>query len=77
MVFFPPNPFLSEVFELSLSFLLLFLFPECRFGDRRFELEETWNPDLGPPFGVMHCVHCECVPVSTVVLEWRGGEGES
>ena len=37
---------------------------ECRFGDRRYSLEDTWNPDLGPPFGVMQCVHCECVPVS-------------
>ena len=27
-------------------------------------MEQTWNPDLGPPFGVMYCVHCECVPVS-------------
>lgn len=37
---------------------------ECRLGGQRYELEETWTPDLGSPFGVMHCVHCECVPVS-------------
>eukprot|EP00095_Tigriopus_kingsejongensis_P008722 maker-scaffold1705_size30607-snap-gene-0.3 protein:Tk08722 transcript:maker-scaffold1705_size30607-snap-gene-0.3-mRNA-1 annotation:"chordin" len=36
---------------------------ECRFGDKRYELEQTWNPDLGAPFGVMHCFHCECVPI--------------
>jgi len=36
---------------------------ECRFGDQRYELEQTWHPDLGPPFGVMYCVHCECVPI--------------
>lgn len=36
---------------------------ECRFADQRFELEQTWNPDLGSPFGVMYCIHCECVPV--------------
>ncbi len=42
-----------------------FSISECRFGDKRFELEQTWNPDLGPPFGIMHCVHCECVPVSS------------
>ena len=41
---------------------------ECRFGGERYELEETWHPDLGPPFGVMFCVHCECVPVSTNAL---------
>ena len=37
---------------------------ECRFGGKSYELEQTWNPDLGSPFGVMYCVHCECVPVS-------------
>ncbi|XP_071747936.1 dorsal-ventral patterning protein Sog isoform X3 [Lepeophtheirus salmonis] len=36
---------------------------ECRFGEKRFELEETWHPDLGSPFGVMYCVHCQCVPI--------------
>ena len=40
-----------------------FYISECRFGGESYELEQTWNPDLGPPFGVMHCVHCECVPV--------------
>jgi len=36
---------------------------ECRFGGKSYELEQTWNPDLGSPFGVMYCVHCECVPI--------------
>jgi len=36
---------------------------ECRFGGKSYELEQTWHPDLGPPFGVMFCVHCECVSI--------------
>jgi len=36
---------------------------ECRFGGQSYELEQTWHPDLGPPFNVMYCVHCECVPI--------------
>jgi len=36
---------------------------ECRFGGESYELEQTWHPDLGPPFGIMYCVHCECVPI--------------
>ena len=47
------------------------LISECRFGDRRYSLEDTWNPDLGPPFGVMQCVHCECVPVSAKNIAWE------
>ena len=43
--------------------MLIFLISECRFSDKRYELEDTWHPDLGPPFGVMYCVHCECVAV--------------
>ena len=46
----------------------LFFFAECRFGDQTFELEQTWHPDLGAPFGIMYCVHCECVPVSLNIL---------
>ena len=42
---------------------ILLLISECRFSDKRYELEDTWHPDLGPPFGVMYCVHCECVAV--------------
>lgn len=36
----------------------------CSFGGRFYSLEDTWHPDLGEPFGVMHCVMCHCEPVS-------------
>ncbi|CAG0884184.1 unnamed protein product [Cyprideis torosa] len=35
----------------------------CRMGKTKYGLESTWNPDLGPPFGIMACIQCECVPV--------------
>ncbi|TRY92217.1 hypothetical protein DNTS_023794 [Danionella cerebrum] len=34
----------------------------CSFGGRFYSLEDTWHPDLGEPFGVMHCVMCYCEP---------------
>ncbi|XP_013878343.1 chordin, partial [Austrofundulus limnaeus] len=34
----------------------------CSFGGRFYSLEDTWHPDLGDPFGVMHCVQCHCEP---------------
>uniref|UniRef100_A0A8C4VVE9 Chordin n=1 Tax=Gopherus evgoodei TaxID=1825980 RepID=A0A8C4VVE9_9SAUR len=34
----------------------------CSFGGRFYALEDTWHPDLGEPFGVMHCVVCCCEP---------------
>uniref|UniRef100_A0A665V0E3 Chordin n=1 Tax=Echeneis naucrates TaxID=173247 RepID=A0A665V0E3_ECHNA len=34
----------------------------CPFGGRFYSLEDTWHPDLGEPFGVMHCVQCHCEP---------------
>uniref|UniRef100_A0A3B4A709 Chordin n=1 Tax=Periophthalmus magnuspinnatus TaxID=409849 RepID=A0A3B4A709_9GOBI len=34
----------------------------CSFGGRFYSLEDTWHPDLGEPFGVMHCVQCNCEP---------------
>nr|XP_055053605.1 chordin isoform X1 [Misgurnus anguillicaudatus] len=34
----------------------------CSFGGRYYSLEDTWHPDLGEPFGVMHCVMCHCEP---------------
>ena len=53
------------VYEFIVWHVLKFCFvSECRFGGESYELEQTWNPDLGPPFGIMYCVHCECVPVS-------------
>lgn len=39
-------------------------FSECLFGKTLRELGSTWYADLGPPFGVMYCIKCECVPVS-------------
>ncbi|KAL0268044.1 UNVERIFIED_CONTAM: hypothetical protein PYX00_010127 [Menopon gallinae] len=35
---------------------------ECHFGKTIKELGSTWSADLGPPFGVMYCIRCECVP---------------
>ncbi|XP_068441938.1 chordin [Clinocottus analis] len=32
----------------------------CSFGGRFYSLEDSWHPDLGEPFGVMHCVLCLC-----------------
>ncbi|XP_051966675.1 chordin-like isoform X2 [Xyrauchen texanus] len=34
----------------------------CSFGGRFYSLEDTWHPDLGEPFGIMHCVMCHCEP---------------
>ncbi|KAJ3590716.1 hypothetical protein NHX12_008665 [Muraenolepis orangiensis] len=34
----------------------------CSFGGWFYSLEDTWHPDLGDPFGVMHCVQCVCEP---------------
>ncbi|XP_041764614.1 dorsal-ventral patterning protein Sog-like [Anopheles merus] len=36
---------------------------ECQFGKTIRELHTTWFADLGPPFGVMYCIMCECVPL--------------
>ncbi|XP_012251449.2 dorsal-ventral patterning protein Sog [Athalia rosae] len=36
---------------------------ECIFGKQIRELGSTWYADLGPPFGVMYCIKCECIPV--------------
>ncbi|XP_066589838.1 dorsal-ventral patterning protein Sog [Prorops nasuta] len=36
---------------------------ECSFGKQIRELGSTWFADLGPPFGVMYCIKCECIPV--------------
>ncbi|KAI5751111.1 hypothetical protein M8J77_004288 [Diaphorina citri] len=34
---------------------------ECVFGKEFYEIGAKWHPDLGEPFGVYHCVTCECV----------------
>lgn len=36
----------------------------CSFGGKVYAVDETWHPDLGEPFGVMHCVLCACEAVS-------------
>ncbi|XP_011191110.2 dorsal-ventral patterning protein Sog [Zeugodacus cucurbitae] len=36
---------------------------ECQFGKTVREIGSTWFADLGPPFGVMYCIRCECVAV--------------
>ncbi|KAI9582275.1 hypothetical protein GQX74_015398 [Glossina fuscipes] len=36
---------------------------ECHFGKTLHELGSSWSADLGPPFGVMYCIKCECVKV--------------
>ncbi|XP_020300569.1 dorsal-ventral patterning protein Sog isoform X2 [Pseudomyrmex gracilis] len=36
---------------------------ECTFGKHIRELGSMWFADLGPPFGVMYCIKCECIPV--------------
>lgn len=40
-------------------------FAECTFGKTIREVGSTWFADLGPPFGIMYCIKCECIPVST------------
>ena len=35
----------------------------CQFGNGTHEIEDRWRPNLGPPFGVLYCVRCECVAV--------------
>ncbi|XP_003368064.1 chordin [Trichinella spiralis] len=34
----------------------------CYFGGKKYELDEEWNPDLGPPFGIMVCIRGKCIP---------------
>uniref|UniRef100_A0A8C5PHH7 Chordin n=1 Tax=Leptobrachium leishanense TaxID=445787 RepID=A0A8C5PHH7_9ANUR len=34
----------------------------CLFGGKYYSMVDTWHPDLGEPFGVMHCVICYCEP---------------
>ncbi|CAH0381797.1 unnamed protein product [Bemisia tabaci] len=35
---------------------------ECQFGKEFREIGSSWYLDLGPPFGVMYCMKCECLP---------------
>lgn len=36
---------------------------ECLFGKQAMELGSQWFADLGPPFGIMYCIKCECIAV--------------
>uniref|UniRef100_A0A915L3F4 VWFC domain-containing protein n=1 Tax=Romanomermis culicivorax TaxID=13658 RepID=A0A915L3F4_ROMCU len=36
----------------------------CSFGDRFYELGQTWHPDLGEPFGVLACTKCNCSTIT-------------
>uniref|UniRef100_A0A3Q1BA98 Chordin n=1 Tax=Amphiprion ocellaris TaxID=80972 RepID=A0A3Q1BA98_AMPOC len=60
-----------SVILANIKIILEFYFPciinsvcvtGCSFGGRFYSLEDTWHPDLGEPFGVMHCVQCYCEP---------------
>uniref|UniRef100_A0A7N6AIZ6 Chordin n=1 Tax=Anabas testudineus TaxID=64144 RepID=A0A7N6AIZ6_ANATE len=46
----------------------------CSFGGRFYSLEDTWHPDLGEPFGVMHCVQCHCEPPFLCGFRCRRGK---
>jgi hypothetical protein len=54
----------------SLTYTCFFSVTECQFGKSLHEIGTTWFADLGPPFGVMYCIKCECVPVS-IALQRR------
>lgn len=68
-----PFPF-SHQFELQCVFIYVMaffsslFFSECQFGKEFREIGSSWYLDLGPPFGVMYCMKCECLPVRTHLL---------
>ncbi|KAK9877068.1 hypothetical protein WA026_016094 [Henosepilachna vigintioctopunctata] len=39
----------------------ILVYTKCTFGNQVRELGSQWVPDLGFPFGVLHCMKCECV----------------
>lgn len=43
-------------------------FTECRLGKTVHEIGDTWNPDLGEPFGTMYCIECACEPVRKKII---------
>ncbi|KAK2167847.1 hypothetical protein LSH36_23g06014 [Paralvinella palmiformis] len=46
--------------------------PGCVFGDRFYELEQTWHPELLQS-GVLYCVLCQCLPnIDKGVLNSKG-----
>lgn len=49
-----------------MKFMRCSLVPECLFGKQAMELGSKWFADLGPPFGIMYCIKCECVAVRII-----------
>lgn len=35
----------------------------CTFGNQNFAVDDRWKPNLGPPFGLLVCMRCECLSV--------------
>lgn len=61
--------FYFYLFVIKQFFINFFItVSECQFGKTVREIGSTWFADLGPPFGVMYCIRCECVAVSTAFI---------
>uniref|UniRef100_A0A667ZP86 Chordin n=1 Tax=Myripristis murdjan TaxID=586833 RepID=A0A667ZP86_9TELE len=59
----PPHPLNETGCEVeSPCVISIVCLTGCSFGGRFYSLEDTWHPDLGEPFGIMHCVQCYCEP---------------
>uniref|UniRef100_A0A669CFC9 Chordin n=1 Tax=Oreochromis niloticus TaxID=8128 RepID=A0A669CFC9_ORENI len=54
--------FLSMQMAIVVWYLWFVIKMRCSFGGRFYSLEDKWHPDLGEPFGIMHCVQCHCEP---------------
>lgn len=57
------NQFHSRFFHFFTFSFSIFV-AECKFGEELHELDSKWPANLGPPFGIMHCIECSCIPVS-------------
>ncbi|CAK9298642.1 unnamed protein product [Gordionus sp. m RMFG-2023] len=33
----------------------------CKLASNFYDVGTSWNPDLGPPFGVLYCYRCTCI----------------
>ncbi|CAH0398355.1 unnamed protein product [Chilo suppressalis] len=53
----------TNMFSRNMSRSLSVHSRKCQFDKQARELGSTWFADLGPPFGVMYCFKCECLPV--------------
>uniref|UniRef100_A0A8C7E2Q1 Chordin like 1 n=1 Tax=Naja naja TaxID=35670 RepID=A0A8C7E2Q1_NAJNA len=61
----------SPVHNFSLSLCLsLFIFADsetyCMFQDKKYRVEEKWNPYL-EPYGIVHCLECLCTERGNVL----------